>query len=218
MGVLKTVVYDGSMQRQVAQGDTVAGAEVIPATIATNAITITGGQLQGGFIARSPTAAATDTIDSAANILLAVSGGLGTTGVQNGTSFRVRWLVSTAFATTVQATANTGVTVTSGAIAASSWKDFLVTVVNGTPPTTQTGNTTNASAVITGMTAAATAQISTGMIVTNAVNGLQGTTVLSVQQGVGVTLSGNANATSSFPVAITFSPVVTVAGIGQGPI
>ena len=218
MGVLKTVVYDGSMQRQVQQGDTVAGAEVIPATIATNAITITGGQLQGGFISRSPTAAATDTIDSAANILLAVSGGLGTTGVQNGTSFRVRWLVSTAFATTVQATANTGVTVTSGAIAASSWKDFLVTVVNGTPPTTQTGNTTNASAVITGMTAAATAQISAGMIVTNAVNGLQGTTVLSVQQGVGVTLSGNANATSSFPVAITFSPVVTVAGIGQGPI
>lgn len=218
MSMLKPVVYDNALQRQLTVGDTLSAAEVIPATIATNAITITGAQLMGGFINRSPGAAATDTIDSAANILLAISGGIGGQPVQNGITCRVRWLVTTAFATTVQSSANTGVTVSGGAIAASSWKDFLVTVTNGTPPQVLGGNTTNASAVITGMTSVQTALLSVGMIVTNAVNGLQGTTIISVQPGVGVTMSGNANATTTFPVAINFSPTVRVDGIGQGGI
>jgi hypothetical protein len=215
MSVLKPVVYDNSLQRQIARGDVLAGAEIIPATIATNAITITGAQLSAGFISRSPTGAATDTIDSAANILNAVNGGLNI-GIQSGTTFRVRWLVSTAFATAVAATANTGVTVTNGAIAASSWKDFLVTVVNGTPAYTDTAFTTNASAVLTGMSLDDTSKLSVGMVVTNAVSGLQGATILSVQPGVGVTMSGNANATSGVKVAVSFSPVIKVDGIGQG--
>ena len=215
MSVLKPVVYDNSLQRQIARGDVLAGAEIIPATIATNAITITGAQLSAGFISRSPTGAATDTIDSAANIIAAVNGGLNV-GIQSGTTFRVRWLVSTAFATTVAVTANTGVTLTQGAIAASSWKDFLVTVVNGSPAYTAVASTTNASAVINGMAQTDTDKLSVGMVVTNAVNGLQGTTILSVQPGVGVTLSGNANATSTTKVAISFSPVIKVDGIGQG--
>jgi hypothetical protein len=41
------------------------------------------------------------------------------------------------------------------------------------------------------------------------------TTVLSVQPGVGVTLSANATATNN-PVALTFSPRYTVLGLGQG--
>lgn len=218
MSAVKPIVYDSGMQRQVLRGDTLALTEVVPATVATNAITITGAQLAGGFINRSPSAAATDTIDSAANIIAALNGGIGGMPVQNGTSFRVRWLVTTAFATTVQATANTGVTVSLGAIAASSWKDFLVTVTNGTPQQTFAVNTTNANAVLTGLTLAQTSLLSVGMVVTNAVNGLQGATIISVQPGVGVTMSGNANATSTFPVAVTFSPTVTVQGIGQGGI
>lgn len=218
MSAVKSVIYDAGLQRPIAAGDTLLNGESIPATNANNAITVTGSMLTGGFIARSPTGAATDTIDSAANVIAAIQGGLGNQPVQAGSTFRVRWLVSTAFATTVAATANTGVTVTSGAIAASSWKDFLVTVTNGTPQQTIAGNTTNASAVVTGMSLAQTSALSVGMVVTNAVNGLQGTTIIGVQPGVGVTLSGNANATSTFPVAITFSPTITVAGIGQGGI
>lgn len=215
MSVLKTVVMDGNMVRLVAQGDTVAGAEVIPATIATNAITITGQQLGGGFILRSTTGAGTDTIDSAANLITALTAGLGLAGIPNGLSFRCRWIQTAAFAITVQATANTGVTVTRGTINASSCKEFLVTVINGTPAAAVVGNTTNASAVVTGMTEAQTRLLTPGMIVTNAVSGLQGTTILSVQPGVGVTMSANANATAA-GVAINFSPVVLVEGIGQG--
>jgi hypothetical protein len=40
-------------------------------------------------------------------------------------------------------------------------------------------------------------------------------TVLSVQPGVGFTLSANATATNN-PVALTFSPRYTVLGLGQG--
>lgn len=218
MSGVREVVYDAGMQRPINRGDTVLRGEIMPATIVTNAITITGLQLASGLILRNPTGAATDTIDSAANIIAALQGGLGGSQVPNGSTFRCRWLVTTANATTVAATANTGVTVTLGAIAASSWKEFLVTIVNGTPQQTIAGNTTNGSAVITGMSMEETSRLSVGMVVINAVNGLQGTTVLSVQPGVGVTLSGNANATSTFKTAITFSPTVTVQGIGQGGI
>lgn len=219
MSILKTVVYDGFAERQVAIGDTVAATEVLPAAVAANTATITGAQLAGGFIQRTVTAGGTDTIDTAANIIAGTSSGMGSAGVQNGTTVRVRWLVTGAFAVTVQATANTGVTVTNGTVAAgaaTSWKDFLVTYLNGSPMRTAMVTTTNASAILTGMTAADTANVTVGMIVTNAINGLQGLTVLSVQQGVGVTLSGNANATSTTQVAVTFSPQVTLVGIGSG--
>lgn len=216
MSLVKPVVYDNVLQRQVAQGDTLAGGAFIPATVVTTAITVTGQQLLNRYILRNPAAAGTDTIDSAANLITAFTGGWGNASIQNGTSFEVEWICTTANAITVQATANTGVTVNRGTVNASSSKKFLCTVVNGTPPKTAVGNTTNASAVVTGLSLADTSAISVGMVVTNAVNGLQGTTVISVQPGIGFTLSGNANATSTTPVAIMLSPVVQLDGISQG--
>lgn len=213
----KPMINDGGLVRPIGPGDVLAGGEVIPATIATNAITITGQQLGSGFIQRTTTGAGTDTLDSAANIIAALIAGLGTTGVANDTTWRVKWIQNAAFAITVQATANTGVTVTSGTVNASSVKEFLVRVVNGSPAQQYSGMTTNASAVVTGFTADQLKNITPGMIVTNNVNGLQGQTVLSVNSAAGsVTFSGNANATSTTPVAINFSPVITLTGIGQG--
>lgn len=217
MSILKPLALDAGLARSIQQGDTVAGAEVIPATIATNAITITGAQLGSGIIQRTTTGAGTDTIDSAANIISAISGGAGLNAIQNGTTWRCKWIQNAAFAITVQATANTGVTVTSGTVNASSVKDFLVTVVNGTPASSVQATTVSGSAVISGLTAAQCAAITVGMIVTNAVANLQGQTVIAVNGGSGtVTLSGNANATNTNPVTVNFSPVITVAGIGQG--
>lgn len=214
--LVKPLISDGGINRQISAGDTVAGVEIYPATVVTTAITVTGQQLLAGLIARNPAAPATDTIDTAANIVAAISAGLGLTGIQPGTTFRCLWQVTTANALTVTATANTGVTVTLPTVNASSAKTFLVTIVNGTPAQVITGNTTNASAVITSMSAAETALLSVGMVVTNAVNGLQGAKILSVQPGIGVTLDTNANATSTSEVAINFSPVVTLQGLGQG--
>lgn len=215
MTVAKSVIYDGFAQRQLMTGDTLAAAEVYPATIATTNVTYTGQQLASGFIARSPGGASVETIDTAVNILAAISGGLGNVGVQNGITFRCRVQVTTAFAATLTATANTGITVTLGVVNASSTKDFLITVTNGTPAQTVVANSTNASAVLTGMSLATTALLSPGMVITNAVVGTQGFTILSVQPGVGVTLSGNATSTAANQ-AFNFSPTITIQGIGQG--
>lgn len=219
MSILRPVVYDGFAQRALAQGDVVGGGESIPATVVTTAITVTGAQLAAGNILRNPAAGATDTLDSAANIIAAISAGLGTTGLPNGLTWRVRWIVTTAQTTTVQATANTGVTVTRGSIAASSAKEFLFTIVNGTPAQTFQATTVNGSAVVSGLTSAQCALLSIGMIVTNAVANLQGQTIIAINGTSGtVTLSGNANATNSTPVTVAFSPVVLLEGLQQGGI
>jgi hypothetical protein len=216
MSLAIPVTYDGQLQRPMAAGDTFCMPTILPATISTATnLTITGAMLANRYILRNPAGVSNENIDTAANIVAALSSGLGSVGVPNGTSWITRWIVSTANALTVQATANTGVTVTNGTINASSCKDYLITVVNGTPAQTLTCASTSGSAVITGLSLAQTSLLSVGMIVTNAVLNLQGQTILSVQPGVGVTMSGNANATSTAS-SIVFSPVVTVYGIGQG--
>ena len=64
-----------------------------------------------------------------------------------------------------------------------------------------------------GVTVAAT--LTPGMIVTNAVAGTQGFTIVGVNIAAGtVTLSGNATSTNAAPgVAFSFSPVVTITGL-----
>jgi hypothetical protein len=217
--LLKSVVTDGGLQRQIAPGDTLCGGESIPATIVTTAITITGAQLAQGLILRNPAAGATDTLDSAANIIAALTAGLGLNGIQPGTTWRVNWIVTTAQTCTVQATANTGVTVTRGSIAASSAKEFLFTIVNGTPAQSVFATTVSGSAVVSGLSTATLSLLSVGMIVTNAVANLQGQTIIAINQAAGtVTFSGNANATNTVPVQISLSPVVLLEGIKQGAI
>ncbi len=216
MSLMAIAGYDGGLIRKMQSGDTLVNNRTpIPATIATNAITITGLQLASSFIQRTPTGAATDTIDTAANIVGTLSAGLGLTGIDPGTCWITSWINNAAAqAITITATANTGITVTNPTVNAVSVKEVLVTVVNGTPA--QTINSiacTNASAILTGMTAAQTATLSVGMIVTNAVGGLQGAKIISVQPGTGVTM--DTNATSTATISPTFSPVITLVGIGQ---
>lgn len=217
MSILKSLVSDGGLVRQIQQGDVLAAAEVIPATIATTTSTITGAQLASGIIQRTPVANATDTIDTAANIIAAISSSSGNTPLQSGTTFRFSIINRGAtFTDTVTVTANTGVTVTDGTINAVSVKDFLVTVVNGTPAQSLQGTTVNGSAVISGFTQAQLSLLTVGMVVTNAVANFQGQTIISININAGtVTMSANGNATNVNPVTVSFSPVVTIAGLGQ---
>lgn len=216
MSLVKPTVYDGAVQRQVQQGDTVAASEMLPATLTANAVTVTGQQLSANLIQSTETANATYTLDSAANIIAALTPGPGLVGIQPGTTFRLRHVNNAAFTVTYASTANTGTSVALPTVNASSVKDFLLTVVNGTPPAVIAATTVNASAVISGIPTTQIAGITVGMIVTNAVAGLQGDTVIGVNIAAGtVTLSGNANATNAVAVAINFSPVVSLQGIGQ---
>ena len=216
MSLVKPTVYDGSLQRQVQSGDVVGAAEVIQLVGNSLALTVTGAMLAAGIISGNPTAAAAYTLDTAANILAALTSGPGNYPIQNGTSFRLRHINTTAFAVTYAATANTGMTLANGVVNASSVKDFLVTITNGQPAVTFAGTTVNGSAVVSNVPTASLAAMTVGQVVTNAVAGLQGTTVIGINlAGNSVTFSGNANATNATAVAVTVSPTMTFAGLGQ---
>lgn len=219
--LLRPVVVDNLMQRPVAPGDVLIGGEQINSTLTTvGAGTILGNQLISGIINRTgPTGAFTDTTDSAQNIINSIlsnvylaTGANTPLGVPVGTTFRVSYINSVAFAMTLAA--GSGVTLGANTnVSASSVKDYLVTVTNGTPTQVYAATTTNASAVITGLNTAQTQNLSVGQAVSG--TGIAANSVIvSVQPGVGVTLNNNATASGQL-VALTFSPTVRIDSLGQ---
>lgn len=220
MSLIRPNALDGRIARAVAQGDTVASMEVIQTLSTAQLNALSAANLLGPVIQCTATAAAlAATLPSAATAIAGISAGLGSTGVEAGTAWRLRVMnnvpaATTAAIVTLTATSNTGMTVTAGIVNCASVKDFLVTVVNGTPAQTYSVASTSGSAVLTGLTGEQTKNLSVGMIVTTSALNVQGQTIISVQPGTGVTLSGNANATAA-STSLTFSPVMTFVGIGQ---
>lgn len=208
MSLQKPNTRDGGLIRSVAIGDLLGAAEIVGTLTTAGAGSITGAILANNIINRTgPTGAVADTFDTASNILAAVP------GCQQGDSWRVKYINTVAFALTL--TANTGVTITGNAtVNASSVKEFLVTVTNATPAAVVVGNTVSGSAVLTGLDASETILLSPGMLVTG--TGIQAaSTILSVQPGIGITLSLTASATGT-NIAFTCSPTVTIQNLGQG--
>lgn len=222
----RPLVGQGGLYMPFGQGDILAAFESYPATIATqNIAAVTGGMLLNTFLKRNPAGASADVLDTAANIVAALQAAF-PGQIPNGLTWRHRVINLAAFALTYTATANTGSTVVAnGVVNASSVKDFLCSVPVSTPVQTLALTTVNASAVlslpvgtlINAYPPAGLAALAIGQIVTNAVAGLQGQTIIAINQAAGtVTLSGNANATNATPVAVTFSPTFTFEGVGQG--
>lgn len=215
--LLAPLVYDGGLQRRFTLGDTLAGSEQpIPATDLTNTTLVyTPAMLVNSTVyVRNPAGVSTDTFPSADILIAALSGGLGSIGITPGLSFRWRVINLSANLLTGAVNANTGATMIRGNVLASTTKDFLIQITNGTPLLSATNITTvNASAVTTGWTTAQLAAISVGQIVTNAVANLQGTTIISINIVAGsVTFSGTANA-SAAGNTITVSPTYTITGL-----
>jgi hypothetical protein len=221
--ILKPVVYDGGLQRQVFTGDVVGGAETLQTLSTAGAGTLTAALLTGGIINRTgPTGPFTDTTDTAANIISTLIAGynygnsanIGLSSgvaVQPGLTFRLRYINTVAFAMTLAA--GTGVTITAlGNVSASSVKEYLLTITNGTPAQTFAVSQTNGSAVLTGLTQAQTSQLSIGQLVTG--SGVSGN-IIGITQGQSVTLSANASSTLTSN-NVTFSPTVAIQGLGQG--
>lgn len=209
----KPVVYDGQMQRVFMQGD-ISANEIKPgATDTTNTnLAITALILLNRYIVRNPAGVSNENLDTAANLVLGFAAASNGGQIQSGTSFRVRWINLSINALTLVAAAFSGVTLVRGAVAASSTKDFIVTVTNGTPAAVFAATTTNASAVIV-VTPAQAAFLSIGMVVTNAVVGQQGSTIIGINGG-NITLSANSNATTAAPgIAFNFSPTVAIDGL-----
>lgn len=215
MSLVIPAITENGFKRQIGVGDVVGAGEVIGTLSTAGDGTLTAALLTGySIISRTgPGADYADTTDTAANIIAALAVNAQTP--VPGTTYRQRILNTVAKVNTY--TAGTGVTLAgTTAIAASSFRDYLICLTNTTPQSIAAASTTNGSAVVTGMTAAQTQLVSVGQLVTG--TGIPGATkVISVQPGVGVTLSANATATGSL-VALTFSPTVTITGIGSGPI
>lgn len=216
MSILVPVVNDGGFIRRLASGDILAGGEPpIPATDTTNTtLSYTAANLLSSTVyARNPAGVSTDTFPTADALITALSAGIGAANVVPGMTFRWRIINLSANLLTGAVTANTGVTMTRGNVLASTTKDFLITITNGTPLRTCTGITsTNASAVLTGFTDTDIKNLSVGMVVTNAVAGQQGNTIIGINAASNsVTMSGNSNATGT--ISPVFSPTYTIVGL-----
>lgn len=228
MGLFFALGSDGSSAtpRLLQPGDIRAGNINLSKTLTTvGAGTILAAVLASGAVTRTgPTAGYTDTTDTATNIINAlmpnvfigsgaVPGGAGSSGgIQPGTNFPFIFINTVAFAMTLAA--GTGVTLGSNVnCAASSVKDYIVTITNGTPQQVFAATVDGSTAVITGMTQAQTNQLSVGMAVTG--TGIAASSnIISIQPGVGVTLNNNTTSAGT-NVALTFSPTITINSIGQ---
>lgn len=221
MALASPIIFDNGMQRQMLPGDLINSNEIVQSDATAATITWSTKQVLGSILSRSgPGAGYADVTPTASDWINAMlqqtylgAGATTPLGVPPGFTYRFRVLSTVGFANTIVAGTNVtlaGVT----AIAASSYRDYLMTVLNGTPAQVFACTTTNASAVVTGMTAAQTSLISPGMAVSG--TGVPAsTTILSVQPGVGFTMSANATATGSL-VAVTFAPRIELRGIGGG--
>ncbi len=212
MSLAKPLIFSGGFERPVGQGDLMGAGEIIATLTTAGAGTLTGALLSNNILNRTgPTGAYIDTTDTATNIINALSDN--GNRVSQGTSYRLRYLNSVAYAMTLAA--GTGVTLAgTTTVAASSVKDYLVQVTNGSPQKVYAATVDGSTAVITGMTQDQTSNLSIGMAVTG--TGIAASSVvIGIQVGVGVTLNNNTTAAGT-NVALTFSPTVTITGLGQG--
>lgn len=232
-----TGMKNGVIDEAFMPGDIAIGGEsLLAGAIATvGAGTWTGAAIATGIINRTgPVGGYTDTTDSAQSILNALAGNSNGAEVVPGSTFRLLFVNTVAQAHTYAGGA--GVQTGSGTVntAASTWREYLFTVLNSTPSSVAQCNTTNASAVVTFVLPAGVVALPynvsgnnpLGVTITpgQTVSGTgitAGTTVLGVTQGqggvTGVTLSANATATSAAGgVPLTFTPTVKVDGLRSG--
>lgn len=207
-------------------GDLTADGRSIGSLTTVGAGTILGSMFAQGILARTgPVGGYTDTTDSAANILAALTGNAPDIDVVPGLAFTFLYQNQVAQAMTLAAGA--GVVLGSNVnVAASLVREYLVTVLNASPPVTLNCNTTNASAAVVLATPIqmgtfdytqnrAYGTITPGMSVSG--TGISaGATIIGLTYGqgtiTGFTLSSNATATNN-GVALACTPTVRIDGL-----
>lgn len=239
MGAVRAMVNDGSPNpRQALPVDLIMGGESILAGLIATVGTgvLSGAAIATGIIRRTgSTAGYADVFDSAANILAALAGSnpVGA-DVVPGSSFRLLVQNTVAFADTVAASADGTTVLGTGttAIAASTWREFLVTILNSSPASIQQMNVDGATAVLTfvltsNQSSRSMQPVGGGQPLPSAGASVSGTgipagaTVLNVNLGqggaLGVTISANTTvASGSGGTAVTFGPRVQIDGLRSG--
>ena len=206
MGVNRAQIDRGGnfVQAQPA-GERLLSQSTLVADATAGASTISVAALLAGITQRTgPGAGYTDTFPSAANLLAAQP------DLSIGDSFEYTFRNTVAFAMT--AAAGEGVVLgTNVDIAASTVRDYAITILSNGPRQIASGNLTNASATVTGIPLSVAAQIQPGQGVTG--TGVPAnTTVLSVNANTGTVVLSQA-ATATATNALTFFPRYQVQGI-----
>jgi len=217
----KPMVMDGNLARPIGPGDVLAAGELLQSLTTAGTGAITAQLLAGGLINRTgPGAGYADTPPtSAALIAWLVGNGYvapnvdGSLGVPVGLTWRVKFINTVAFALTMGAAV--GATLVLPNVAASSVKEYLITITNGTPQQVFAATTVNTSAVISGLTTQQLSKLSVGMLVSG--TGISGgTTIAGINAAAGtLTLSAAATADGTL-IPLTFNPTYTIQGLGQG--
>jgi hypothetical protein len=231
---IPSVYVNGVMERRIAPGDLLGLGESLKAGAISTAGTGTwaAANIATGIINRTgPTAGYTDTTDTAANIITALSGNAPLPDGMAGQTFRMRFINTVAYNHTLAA--GTGVLLGSGSTlntGSSGWREYLFTILNDSPPVTVSGTLVSASATVTlalpaGMVALPigpsplAVNITAGMGINSGSAGLQSsTTVLGIQQGQGG-LTGivmNNTATASGTISLNFTPTIQIDSLGGG--
>lgn len=216
MGMARAMLKEGGMAHQADAGQTLY-SQAIPSVDATaGSSVLTAAMVTSGWLQRSgPAGAFNITWPSADSIILA----LGDTQVGDQFDFYLQNLV--AFLGTF--IAGTGIVSGVGTlnVAASTTRLYKMTILSNKPQTILVGNNTNASAILTGFTAAQIATIMPGMGCTGA-NVQAAAVVLGVAAGDGtadpvtggkVTLSSNCTGTN-LNIPFTFFPQIRLDGLG----
>lgn len=231
MAAFRPVGTRGMSVEALGSGDTELYAPIMATNTTVGAATLSAANLIAGNLFRSgSTAAYTDTMDTAANIYLALEGNGNAPAIVPGLGFTCRITNQVAYAETITLGAGMSAgqgTVTS--VSASSWRDFLFTFTSVQPPISLIGNTTSASAAVTftlqpnqvalqqGVAPTATNVMAGAVVAGTGITA--GTTVIGTTQGVGgvtgITMSATATATGT-NVALTFGPAISVSSSGAG--
>lgn len=234
--LLRPTGYDGGrLQREIFPGDILAGGEsaLAGALTTAGAGTWTGAMIASGIIKRTgPVGGYTDTTDTAANIVAALSGNYDNADAIAGTTFRM--LFRNAVAQAMTFAAGAGVIAGDGTltVAASLTRMYLWTILNGSDPVTIPCSLTNAVATATFILPSGS--VSIPLVGSNGANGAlaitpgmtvsgtgitTGTRVIGVTQGqggvTGVTLDTVAASTQAL-TSLTFGPTMQIDSLFAG--
>lgn len=221
-------IQDGIQVRGALPGDVLAGGEGVAggALTTVGAGTITGAMIASGIVVRSgPVGGFTDTTDTASNIIKALTNSNSPVNPNAvpGTTFRLLYINTVAQAMTFAA--GEGVVAGTGGsgvnnVAASLWREYLVTLDNVTPRVSLMCTNGNASKTITFDTPQPMGTVTPGMWMSGA-NITSGTRVVGLTLDgsgkiSGVTTDTNSTGANATSTALVFSPQVTITGLRSG--
>ncbi len=232
MTAFRMAGYRGGPGGILSPGDCLLVPDTFSTLATVGAATIPGSAMVSGVLYRTgSTAGYTDTFDTAANVMAAISANFASgPDIDAGIGFKLRLMNTVAFTETI--TLGAGMVAglgTVSSVSASTWRDFLFSFSSTQVPVSNICSTTSGSNVVTWVLGvgqgselqgpsplAVNVQPGATCIGTGIPNN---TTVLGVTAGqggtVGVTLSANATATSA-AVMLSFGPAITVSSEGSG--